>query len=416
MGQGLWDKLKGILEIEITGTAVERFLNLTLQEGIVLKDIRWLSPTKVCAYVLLKDIWYLRPIARAGRCQFHIRRRLGLPFYLARAGKRKILLFGSVFFIITFYILCNFAYYVCVDSPYEISPKDIAQVLEIAEEQGVKEGRLIWMMDFRRTEKEVMKQKTDLVFCGIERNGTKITINIVKRTLPAEDDRKLPYGHIFAKEDGVIEEILIIKGTAKVKRGDPVAAGQLLIAGFDQSGPVTASGVIRASVWYQGYGECPLSETLRKDTGRKAIGITLAWDGKEQVVIWGKAYSPYALFSEAKQRERLVVWRNIKLPVEVIKTKYIEEEETIKTRSADAAWQKAVQQAVAAAKKDLPPYARIKQTIIRPLGDSDQGQLKRAQVTLWITKDIGYFVEMNQEQADEIRDMISQEKEKTANN
>lgn len=412
----LWDKLKGILEIEITGIAVERFLNLALQEGIILKDIVWLSPTKVRAYVLLEDIWYLRPIARASRCRFHIRRRMGLPFYLARALKRKILVIGAVIFIIAFYILCNFAYYVGVDSPYEIGPQDMAQVLEIAERQGIKEGRLIWTMDFRQAEKEIMKQKSDLVFCGIERTGTKITINIVKRTVPAEDDKKLPYGHIFAKEDGVIEEILIIRGTAKVKRGDPVAAGQLLIAGFDQNGPVTASGVIRASVWYQGYGECPLSETLRQNTGQKATKITLVWDGKEQAVIWGKPDSPYALFSESEQQEQLVVWRNIKLPVEVIKTNYIEEEEIIKTRSADAAWQKAVQQAVAAAKRDLPPYAKIKQTIIRPLEDSDKGQIKRAQATLWITKDIGCFVPMNETQAEKIRDLVLREKEKTANN
>lgn len=416
MGQLLWDKLKGILEIEISGIAVERFLNLTLQEGIVLKDIIWLSPTKVRACVLLQDVWYLRPVARASRCQFHIRRRMGLPFYLARACKRKIILFGTVIFIVAFYILCNFAYYVAVESPYQISPKDIAQVLEIAKEQGIKEGRLIWTMDFRRTEKEIMRQKSDLVFCGIERNGTKITINIVKRTVPAEDDRKLPYGHIFAEEDGVIEEILIIRGTAKVKRGDTVAAGQLLIAGFDQSGPVSASGVIRASVWYQGYGECPLSETLRKNTGRKATRITLAWEGQEQVVIWGKADSPYALFSEAKQRERLALWRNIQLPVEVIKTNYIEEEEIIRTRSSDAAWQKAVQQAVAAARRNLPPYARIKQTIIRPLDDGDQAQFKRAQVTIWISKDIGCFVAMNESQAEEIRDMLALEKEKTEKN
>jgi len=412
MRQLFWDRLKGVLEIEISGVAVERFLNLTLQEGIVLKDIIWLSSTKVRAYVLLEDIWYLRPIARASRCHFRIVRRIGLPFYLARARRRKIILAGAIGFIIAFYIISNFAFYVGVKSPYEIGPKDIAQVLKIAKEQGIEEGRLIWTMDFRQTEKAIMKQKSDLVFCGIERNGTKITINIVKRTVPAEDDKKLPYGHIFADEDGVIEEILIIKGTAKVTRGDTVAAGQLLIAGYDESGPVTASGVIRASVWYQGYGECPMSETVRKNTGQNTSKITLVWDGKEQLIIWGKPDSPYMLFSQAEQREQLVVWRNITLPVEVIKTKYVEEEEFVKTRSADAAWQKAVQQAIAAAKRDLPPYAKIKQTIIRPL--ADDGQIKRAQATLCITKDIGSFVSMSEKQANEIKALISQEKKQIA--
>ncbi|MGE5545165.1 MAG: sporulation protein YqfD, partial [Bacillota bacterium] len=96
---------------------------------------------------------------------------------------------------------------------------------------------------------------------------------------------------------GIVEEVMVLDGTAAVQKGDTVGVGNILISGTiiptgeypDGQVPsprlVKARGVVKARVWYEGYGEHPLVEEKTVLTRNKSEGFRLEtpwgkWDIK----------------------------------------------------------------------------------------------------------------------------------------
>ncbi len=82
-------------------------------------------------------------------------------------------------------------------------------------------------------------------------------------------------GSIVAARDGVIEEIRVYSGTAAVKPGDTVRAGDVLIQGWEHGSddtpmPVRARGTVRARVWYSAQATAPAAEIISLPTGNIA--------------------------------------------------------------------------------------------------------------------------------------------------
>ena len=83
--------ISGWLTVEIRGKSPERLLNLALDEGLALSDVRWLGPGLLLVHLTPEDLRRLRPLTRRARCRLRIRRRQGLPFLLAAARRRPLL-------------------------------------------------------------------------------------------------------------------------------------------------------------------------------------------------------------------------------------------------------------------------------------------------------------------------------------
>ncbi|MGI5891584.1 MAG: sporulation protein YqfD [Bacillota bacterium] len=385
----LWQKRKGILEIEITGVAVERFLNLALQDDIILQSIQWLSADKILCQVSLKDIYALHPVARKSRCRIHIRRRLGWPFFLQQVNSRKMLFIGGILFCLLFYIAGHIALDIQVTGPVPISAQEALQIKSLAQEQGIEKGKFIFNMDFDAATKHIMRENPHFTFVGISSKGNRIIINAVKRAEVPEDDKKLPPGNIIAGQDAVIQDILVTKGEAMVKAGDTVSAGQILILGYDDNGPQAASGIIRAKTWYQGYGECTISEKGYKNSGNKYTEIQLIWRDEEQLILMGKQFPDYEFFSQTVQVIPLIIWRNIKLPVEVVKKDFREQIAYEVVRTPEQAKEKAVSMAENIARREVPLDAKIIDKKIISI-DNDPA-MKKARVIMEVLEDIGLF-------------------------
>ena len=112
---------------------------------------------------------------------------------------------------------------------------------------------------------------------------------------------------MVAARSGVVEEILVVDGQAKVESGQAVAKGDVLISGtvtpvLNPYAPppiepltpyqVQARGVVKARVWYQGYGECPLRSQNMVLSGREAhqVGLLTPW---KEFVLWGQNRPQY---------------------------------------------------------------------------------------------------------------------------
>jgi similar to stage IV sporulation protein len=398
--------LLGYVIITIKGDGVERFINFAIQRGIHIWDIHWKKDGTVRARVQLSYIKPLRHVARKSRCRFKIVGRIGLPFQIKQLKRRKMLAFGALIFIATLYLLSSFVFFIEVTSQEPVKNISPQMVKRLAAEKGVVIGRPKWMMDFKETEKHLLNHIPQLTWVAIKAKGTKVEIEIVEKVLPEPGEKDKSPGNIVAFKDGVIKEILVMKGEPRVVPGETVSKGQVLISGIIlpqaeapetgeasipyQSELVKADGIVRAKVWYRGYGECPLVEKEKKLTGKSTRSISIIW-GEKEVTLWGPKKSPYQLSINEMQIKKINLGRSKFPPVEISIKTYREEKVFQKNWGEEGAWYQAVQSALMAVKRQLPSQAKIIKQDVRPVEESGSG-LKRALVIIETEEDIGKFL------------------------
>ena len=101
-------------------------------------------------------------------------------------------------------------------------------------------------------EESLRNQFAEITWVSAEIKGTRLTVRIKENEAmlsPVEPDRT-PCD-LTAEKDGVIERCVVRNGLLKVRAGDPVAAGDLLVAGtipiYDDSENLVSSHEIRAA-------------------------------------------------------------------------------------------------------------------------------------------------------------------------
>ena len=97
----------GVARICISGSNAERFINLCQFQEIPLKDIER-DGCRYHATLPAKDYFRLRPvIKKTGICP-KITKRAGLPFFLKKNRKRKVLILCALLFVGMVYYLYGY--------------------------------------------------------------------------------------------------------------------------------------------------------------------------------------------------------------------------------------------------------------------------------------------------------------------
>jgi len=384
----------GFCIIRVAGSRKERFINLVITEKIPLWDIRQIDEEELWAKVYVSDIGKLRHIARKSRCPFKIIAKRGLPFLLLRAEKRKGLVAGIILFMIMLYGLSSFVWFVDVQSekPLELLTKE--EILAEAESLGLKPGQPKGKIRTDELARKMAVNLPQLTFVSIEIQGTLAKIEVVEKKVVAEEDKERP-AHIVAAKDGIIEEILVLAGDPRVKVGDTVQKGQVLISGIalskkidSQTGEpieeglpkiVEAKGIVRARVWYEAVVATPVIETGQRKTGAKKEQWSVRLGNQKQIIISGPRTAPYQSYEEERQ-SRTIKWRNLNLPVEIVHTIFYELETYRYNWGREGALKKARAEAIEELKAKMPINSKITDSKVEVLEESD----KLIKVRVWI--------------------------------
>ncbi len=398
--------LYGYLVILVTGDAPEKFVNMAASRGIYLWDITRVKENAVILKVRLNAVKPLRHIARRTHCRFRIRRRAGFPFYVVWLRRRKGLALGAVFFLAALYFLSSFVWFVDVKGNEKVSA---AEVLEVAGEAGLSRGAPKWKINTVEVEKNIEDKIPLISWTGVYIKGTKVTIEVAERTVVGEEDRRPT--HIVAKKSGLIKEILIFSGHPAVKEGDTVVPGQVLISGEipppeGQQAPgeekkpgdtpkitrpsryVHAKGVVHARVWYEGYGEAELIETIRHFTGATWTCFSMKFRDRE-IILSGSQNVPFEIYETKTYVKRAPQWRNLDLPVEIVTVKYMELEEYKEERLRDGALKLAEERALEAALEQIPGDARVQERRLEEAITAHPEDLVRVEAVIETIEDIG---------------------------
>lgn len=394
--------LTGYVTIIISGSAPERFINMASSRGIWLWDLKWITQDTIKASVRLSGIRPLRHIARETRCRFSIDGRFGLPFLAAKMRRRKTLVFGAVLFVLLLYMLSSFIWFVDVTGNERVAD---AEILKVARRAGLSRGTCKWILQPAQVEKEIQEQLPEVSWVGVHIRGARAVVEVVEKKLPPREAYEDP-AHIVAEKDGVIKELLVLQGHSLVEEGQTVKQGDILISGIipppettieSEEGEmqrelepqfVHARGIARARVWYEGYGEVQLLEEGSRPTGRKISRVCIKIGDKE-IILMGPRKVPYQKYQRQVNTKRLPVWRNIKIPVEIITEKYAELVDYRLRRSYEEARKLAVEQAVADARREIPKDAEIVSRQVKEVKASREKNIVRMEVLVEAIEEIG---------------------------
>ena len=311
--------LAGYLVISIHGAATEKFINLAGGLGFPLWDIG--RETGSAVFRADVDSYYaLSRLARKTGCRLRIVRKAGWPFFYSRLRRRRGLLLGLGLFVGVLYFLSSFILFIRVEGAETLGRE---RIMIAAEKAGLRPGILKTGIDKERLAAKLMFHEPELAWVGINVRGTLLLIEVVEKNRPpAGNDRP---AHLVAAKDGLIVDLLLVTGEARVRPGETVRRGQLLIEGVLSPGtypvaplPARARGEVWARVWYSGYGEVALQEPVVTRTGRRAVTWAVVVSGKEVLRV-GRGGTPFLHFDVETDKQRLPE-RIAPLPVEIITT------------------------------------------------------------------------------------------------
>ncbi|MEE1072448.1 MAG: sporulation protein YqfD [Cellulosilyticum sp.] len=224
----LWHYLKGYVIVEVRGASGEKFLNLVTYHGIDLWNVQHKGDC-ICFCTSIPNFKEMKRAAHKTRSRLKIVGKIGLPFFTYRYKKRKLFVIGIGLFVVLLWILSSFVWLVEVEGNTRISSMDVVKTLE---ENGYSSGKLKMNMDLRMAEAILLKAYPDMIWVGIDYEGTRMVIRVAESVLPPtmnatnESPRSL-----ISKRDALITYIAVEKGKPMVKAGDIVKKGDMLVAG-----------------------------------------------------------------------------------------------------------------------------------------------------------------------------------------
>jgi similar to stage IV sporulation protein len=151
---------------------------------------------------------------------------------------------------------------------------DNGKILEKLAEMDLKPGALRKNIDYNAVTDSLINSLDEILWASIELDGTKLKVKVVPRKIaPPIIAKNIPVD-IVAKKDGFVTKVISENGLAKVKAGDTVIKGQVLISGVvtserADSRYVHSMGEIEAVTWVNKSVEKKLYNYKKIPTGNK---------------------------------------------------------------------------------------------------------------------------------------------------
>jgi len=334
---------KGYVRLQVTGFGIERFLNMAAYRGVYLWDVER-TPEGVHVNVSIKGFKRLKGCGRKTKCRTKIIEKNGLPFLIHRYRKRKLLLGGFIFFILSMFVLSSFIWRVEIVGGQEISHET---VLDFLENHGLHTGVFKHTIDARGLTRELLNEFHQLSWADINTRGTRTTVMIAE-AIPRQPviDRQTP-AHVVATQDGLIIGIATSSGAPLVRQNDIVRQGEMLVSGIielgaDTGAPSTMYVHAYSEVWARRYHPIEFAIPLiyiekvytGRSTTRRSLQLLFAGNISINLPRGGVGFDSY---DRITTRFQPGVGGDYPLPFIFITDSYVEYTPTNRTRTVEEA-------------------------------------------------------------------------------
>ena len=226
--QNKWIRfIKGCLVIKLGGDYLERFLNMCRLHNIYLWDIRRSEDICYCE-LYASDFFRLPPLLRKTGTKVKVMKKRGIPFYIPFLKKRIIFFIGVASCLIMLNVVTDYVWAIEYIGNLQISDDELTDFLE---EQEIHYGMRKDSLDCEAKEKKLRETFPTVTWTSIYFEGTKLYIEIKENEKSEPVEIKTKGMDIVADASGTITSILTRNGVPKVKAGETVEEGQILVAG-----------------------------------------------------------------------------------------------------------------------------------------------------------------------------------------
>ena len=320
--------LQGFLQVTLTGSSPERFLNLCIRRNILIWN---LCPNKEAGgfdfCISLKGFRASKELLKKTHTSVRIRKKCGLPFFLHRYRARKLFAAGILLCILLLWNCSKYVWKIEVNGTEELSQD---MVLTWLEQKETSFGTPKTKIDCADIEAALRSDFDVIAWTSVKLEGTKLTIDI-QESLPEDEVQTLPSEgawDIVAAEDAVIASIYTRQGTPQAEKGSVVSKGAVLISGrldiMDDNGEVAnyryvvSDGDVTGTVT-RTYQSSLAREYQKKEyTGEEDTSYTLQ-AGRIRIPL-GKEKNNYSACETVVSDHQLQLLPNLYLPVHLYVT------------------------------------------------------------------------------------------------
>lgn len=255
----------------IQGLGIERLL-----DGLQKEDIRLFGVRRVKAHSAVFSVALgqaEKALETASRLGFSVTELpdSGLTRRLSMAKKQWLLFIAAFAAFLGLITLMQYVWEVRITNA-GVYRGEVARYLE---EQDIRPGVRKADIDTQALCDGLLYRLPQVAWVRAEIEGMRLNVTLVPG-VPAPElisDADAP-GDLVAAHDGIIQQISVFSGTAAVKPGDTVRAGDVLIQGKEKSDyggayhEVAARGQVKARVWLRAEAAVSATETVSIPTGR----------------------------------------------------------------------------------------------------------------------------------------------------
>ena len=219
---------RGYVRIRAKGPVPQRFLNLCSVHDISLWNIVVVDD----AYemnISVTDFFRLKPMALKTRTKVVLLEKKGLPFHMRKWKKRKVFIGGFLFCILGIYLVSLFLWDIRLVNEGRLTQE---MLLSFLQDQGVGYGSLKREVDIDRMEKALRDEYPFIIWTSCKMEGTCLFVYVKENEQTVEESppQNEPCD-LYATVSGKVVSIITRSGVPKVKPGDEVEKGDLLVGG-----------------------------------------------------------------------------------------------------------------------------------------------------------------------------------------
>ena len=218
----------GYVRITVEGYYIERFINICTTNKILIWNLKREKSIRLHLNIGIQDFYRAVKVAQKLKCKIKIEKKRGIPFIINRYRKRKIFLISLIIIMIALYVSSNYVWNVDIQIEDNLELENISEDIKQA---GLEVGMKKKKVNTQEIANKIRLKRNDISWIGISLKGTNAIVKVVKSKEAPELIDEKDYSNIVAKKGGTITQIIAQNGTAKVKPGDQVEQGQVLIQG-----------------------------------------------------------------------------------------------------------------------------------------------------------------------------------------
>lgn len=326
----------------ISGTNLEKWLNVLSQKGVVIYSAKKIDSRKSVVEVGISDEKNIEKFFKLKNIKVEKKKYNGFAKIIKTIAFRPAVLVGIFVAFCMFVFASNFVWGVEVWGNEKIDACEIQQVLA---NNGVGIFSPINVKTNEEIGKIVMENFNDVSMVSVVKKGTKIIVNLKEKIISDELSEEDKNNALVASQGGRITSIKLIQGTLLVEVGQIVKAGDALVAPYtiDSNGnmlKIQPKAEITADVWLTGESQHVENEKITVRTGNSVTLRKVVFLDKEIFV--SENTNPFEKYEVETTTEIL---SSEFVPVEYVVTTFFEVEEKKLSESFEQVKEKQIENA-----------------------------------------------------------------------